>query len=449
MEIKKLLESLTELSDKKNLFAIKSLLSQENQKDIAECMEQLSADKIAVVFRMLSKDVAADVFSELSPEAQEIIIHSVTDSELTAIIGDLWLDDAVDLVEEMPAGVVKRILKNAPPETRALINRFLNYPEDSAGSIMTAEFVDLKQHMSVSDAIARLRTKGKDSRSVYTCYVVSESRRLEGVITLRELLFAPDNELVGQLMNKDVITVRTAQDKEIAAKTMMKYDLITLPVVDTENRLVGIITSDDVMDVIEEEATEDFEKMAAMQPSEKPYLKTNVFALARKRIGWLLILMISGMITGGILGKFEAAFSALPLLVTFIPMITDTGGNSGSQSSTLIIRGMAVGEITPRDLPKVLWKELRVSLIVGIVLSAVNYVRLIITYPGNEGIALTVALAMLATVVLAKTAGGVLPIAAKLLHADPAIMAAPLITTIVDAVSLVCYFLIAQALLPI
>ena len=398
---------------------------------------------------MLSKDVAADVFSELSPEAQEIIIHSVTDSELTAIIGDLWLDDAVDLVEEMPAGVVKRILKNAPPETRALINRFLNYPEDSAGSIMTAEFVDLKQHMSVSDAIARLRTKGKDSRSVYTCYVVSESRRLEGVITLRELLFAPDNELVGQLMNKDVITVRTAQDKEIAAKTMMKYDLITLPVVDTENRLVGIITSDDVMDVIEEEATEDFEKMAAMQPSEKPYLKTNVFALARKRIGWLLILMISGMITGGILGKFEAAFSALPLLVTFIPMITDTGGNSGSQSSTLIIRGMAVGEITPRDLPKVLWKELRVSLIVGIVLSAVNYVRLIITYPGNEGIALTVALAMLATVVLAKTAGGVLPIAAKLLHADPAIMAAPLITTIVDAVSLVCYFLIAQALLPI
>lgn len=449
MEIKKLLESLTELSDKKNLSAIKSLLSQENQKDIAECMEQLSADKIAVVFRMLSKDVAADVFSELSPEAQEIIIHSVTDSELTAIIGDLWLDDAVDLVEEMPAGVVKRILKNAPPETRALINRFLNYPEDSAGSIMTAEFVDLKQHMSVSDAIARLRTKGKDSRSVYTCYVVSESRRLEGVITLRELLFAPDNELVGQLMNKDVITVRTAQDKEFAAKTMMKYDLITLPVVDTENRLVGIITSDDVMDVIEEEATEDFEKMAAMQPSEKPYLKTNVFALARKRIGWLLILMISGMITGGILGKFEAAFSALPLLVTFIPMITDTGGNSGSQSSTLIIRGMAVGEITPRDLPKVLWKELRVSLIVGIVLSAVNYVRLIITYPGNEGIALTVALAMLATVVLAKTAGGVLPIAAKLLHADPAIMAAPLITTIVDAVSLVCYFLIAQALLPI
>lgn len=449
MEIKKLLESLTELSDKKNLSAIKSLLSQENQKDIAECMEQLPADKIAVVFRMLSKDVAADVFSELSPEAQEIIIHSVTDSELTAIIGDLWLDDAVDLVEEMPAGVVKRILKNAPPETRALINRFLNYPEDSAGSIMTAEFVDLKQHMSVSDAIARLRTKGKDSRSVYTCYVVSESRRLEGVITLRELLFAPDNELVGQLMNKDVITVRTAQDKEIAAKTMMKYDLITLPVVDTENRLVGIITSDDVMDVIEEEATEDFEKMAAMQPSEKPYLKTNVFALARKRIGWLLILMISGMITGGILGKFEAAFSALPLLVTFIPMITDTGGNSGSQSSTLIIRGMAVGEITPRDLPKVLWKELRVSLIVGIVLSAVNYVRLIITYPGNEGIALTVALAMLATVVLAKTAGGVLPIAAKLLHADPAIMAAPLITTIVDAFSLVCYFLIAQALLPI
>ena len=284
---------------------------------------------------------------------------------------------------------------------------------------------------------------------MYTCYVTDAGRRLEGVLTIKELLLARDEQHIADIMETEVITAETTEDQEEAVARMMKYDFISLPVVDKEGRLVGIVTVDDVMDVMEEEATEDFEKMAAMAPSEKPYLKTGVFTLAKHRILWLLVLMISGMITGGILGQYEAAFAAMPLLVTFIPMLTDTGGNAGSQSSTLVIRGMAVGDIELRDFLRVFWKEFRVSLLVGAVLSAVNFVRLIITYPGNEMIALTVALALFVTVLLAKTVGGVLPMAAKLVHADPAIMAAPLITTIVDAISLVVYFKIASALLAL
>ena len=314
---------------------------------------------------------------------------------------------------------------------------------------MTAYFTDLRQTMTVAEAIDHIRRTGADSESIYTCYVTNASRKLEGVVSIRELLLAGDDQRVADLMETDVITAETTEDQEEAVARMMKYDFISLPVVDKEQRLVGIVTVDDVMDVMEEEATEDFEKMAAMAPSEKPYLKTSVFALAKHRIMWLLVLMISGMITGGILGRYEAAFATMPLLVTFIPMLTDTGGNAGSQSSTLVIRGMAVGEIELRDFVKVFWKELRVSLLVGVILSAVNFVRLIITYPGNEMIALTVTLALLVTVLLAKTVGGVLPMVAKLCHADPAIMAAPLITTIVDAISLVVYFQIASALLPV
>ena len=325
----------------------------------------------------------------------------------------------------------------------------MNYPDNSVGSIMTAEFTDLKQSMTVAQAIAHIRRTGENSESVYTCYVTDAGRRLEGVLTIKELLLAQDEQLIADLMETDVITAETTEDQEEAVARMMKYDFISLPVVDKEGRLVGIVTVDDVMDVMEEEATEDFEKMAAMAPSEKPYLKTSVLSLAKHRILWLLVLMISGMITGGILGQYEAAFAAMPLLVTFIPMLTDTGGNAGSQSSTLVIRGMAVGEIQPKDFAKVFWKELRVSMLVGVVLSAVNFVRLIITYPGNHMVALTVALALFVTVLLAKTVGGVLPMVAKLCHADPAIMAAPLITTIVDAISLVVYFRIACALLPI
>ena len=449
MEKKNNFEALRALLERRDYHALQAALAGENEVDIAEFMEELTTEQATVAFRTLPKELAAEVFSNLSPENQEAILGAATDQELSAIVEELCVDDAVDMLEELPANVVKRVLKNARPETRRLINQFLNYPENSVGSIMTAEFMDLKKSMTVTQAIDHIRRTGEDSESIYTCYVTDNARRLEGVITVRELLIARDEQRVEDLMETDVITAETTEDQEEAVARMMKYDFISLPVVDTENRLVGIVTVDDGMDVMEEEATADFEKMAAMAPSEKPYLKTSAFTLARHRIMWLLVLMISGMITGGILGQYEAAFAAMPLLVTFIPMLTDTGGNAGSQSSTLIIRGMAVGEIQLRDFAKVFWKELRVSVLVGVVLSAVNFVRLIITYPGNEMIALTVSLALFITVLLAKTVGGVLPMAAKLFHADPAIMAAPLITTIVDAISLVVYFNIASALLPI
>lgn len=442
-------QALLELLERRDLHALRAALLEENEVDIAEFLEELPQDKIVVVFRALPKEMAAEVFSNLEPDTQQVIIQSATDQEVSAIVEELYVDDAVDMLEELPANVVKRVLKAARPDTRKLINQFLNYPDNSVGSIMTAEFTDLKQSMTVSQAIAHIRRTGENSESVYTCYVTDTGRRLEGVLTIKELLLAQDEQLIADLMETDVITAETTEDQEEAVARMMKYDFISLPVVDKEGRLVGIVTVDDVMDVMEEEATEDFEKMAAMAPSEKPYLKTSVLSLAKHRILWLLVLMISGMITGGILGQYEAAFAAMPLLVTFIPMLTDTGGNAGSQSSTLVIRGMAVGEIQLKDFAKVFWKELRVSMLVGVVLSAVNFVRLIITYPGNYMVALTVALALFVTVMLAKTVGGVLPMAAKLCHADPAIMAAPLITTIVDAISLVVYFRIACALLPI
>lgn len=442
-------QALLELLERRDLHALRAALLEENEVDIAEFLEQLPQDKIVVVFRALPKEMAAEVFSNLEADTQQVIIQSATDQEVSAIVEELYVDDAVDMLEELPANVVKRVLKAARPDTRKLINQFLNYPDNSVGSIMTAEFTDLKQSMTVSQAIAHIRRTGENSESVYTCYVTDAGRRLEGVLTIKELLLAQDEQLIADLMETDVITAETTEDQEEAVARMMKYDFISLPVVDKEGRLVGIVTVDDVMDVMEEEATEDFEKMAAMAPSEKPYLKTSVLSLAKHRIMWLLVLMISGMITGGILGQYEAAFAAMPLLVTFIPMLTDTGGNAGSQSSTLVIRGMAVGEIQLKDFAKVFWKELRVSMLVGVVLSAVNFVRLIITYPGNYMVALTVALALFVTVMLAKTVGGVLPMAAKLCHADPAIMAAPLITTIVDAISLVVYFRIACTLLPI
>ena len=443
------IQALLELLERRDLHALRAALLEENEVDIAEFLEELPQDKIVVVFRALPKEMAAEVFSNLEPDTQQVIIQSATDQEVSAIVEELYVDDAVDMLEELPANVVKRVLKAARPDTRKLINQFLNYPDNSVGSIMTAEFTDPKQSMTVAQAIAHIRRTGENSESVYTCYVTDAGRRLEGVLTIKELLLAQDEQLIADLMETDVITAETTEDQEEAVARMMRYDFISLPVVDKEGRLVGIVTVDDVMDVMEEEATEDFEKMAAMAPSEKPYLKTSVLSLAKHRILWLLVLMISGMITGGILGQYEAAFAAMPLLVTFIPMLTDTGGNAGSQSSTLVIRGMAVGEIQLKDFAKVFWKELRVSMLVGVVLSAVNFVRLIITYPGNQMVALTVALALFVTVLLAKTVGGVLPMVAKLCHADPAIMAAPLITTIVDAISLVVYFRIACALLPI
>lgn len=449
MENKFDFDRLLEFLEERNLSALRAELAHLNEVDVAQFLEELPDEKSAVVFRMLPKEEAAEVFSELSPETQKYLIDSISDKELALIVEELFVDDAVDMLEELPANVVKRVLKNATHETRQLINQFFRYPENTAGSIMTAEFIDLRGNMTVREAIGFIRRTGEESETIYTCYVIDESRMLRGVVELKELLLAKDDRLVEELMDENVIRAITTDDREEVARQFSKYGLISMPVVDREGRLVGLVTVDDVMDVIEQEATEDFEKMAAMHPSEKPYLKTGVFVLAKNRILWLLVLMISGMITGAILGKYEAAFAALPILVTFIPMLTDTGGNAGSQSSTLIIRGMAVGEIDMRDFFRVMWKEMRVSLVVGAALSFVNYIRLLITYPGHEMVALTVALAMMATVVMAKTIGGILPMVAKVFKADPAIMAAPLITTIVDALSLILYFTIASALLPI
>ena len=441
------MEELMDLLFTRQFRKLKDILTEMNEVDIATFIEELDSEKTVVVFRMLPKELASDVFACLEVDKQEHIINSITDYELGTIVDDLFVDDAVDMLEELPANVVKRVLKNARPDTRKLINQFLNYPENSAGSIMTAEYVGLKQSMTVEQAFAYIRKNGVDKETIYTCYVMDAKRRLEGVVTVKDLLMNPYEEIIGNIMDTHVIKAFTTEDQEEVADSFQKYDLLSLPVVDHEERLVGIVTVDDVVDVMEQEATEDFEKMAAMLPSEKPYLKTGVFQLAKNRIAWLLILMISSMITGGILAKYEAAFAVIPLLVTFIPMLTDTGGNEGSQSSTMIIRGMAVGEIEPGDLFKVLWKELRVGIIVGAILGFVNYVRLVILYPGKEMLCLTVVLSLMVTVVIAKTIGCVLPIAAKVFHMDPAIMAAPLITTIVDAVSLIIYFQLACSLL--
>lgn len=441
------MEELRELLETRKLRCLKEILIEMNEVDVASFIEELDSEKTVVVFRMLPKELATDVFACLTVEKQQHIINSITDFELRGIIEDLFVDDAVDMLEELPANVVRRVLKNASPDTRILINQFLQYPDNSAGSIMTAEYVGLKKTMTVEAAFAYIRKNGVDKETIYTCYVMDQKRRLEGVVTVKDLLMNPYDTLLEEIMDTHIIKAVTTEDQEAVAESFHKYDLLSLPVVDHENRLVGIVTVDDIVDVMEQEATEDFEKMAAMAPSEKPYLKTGVLQLAKNRIVWLMVLMISSMITGGILAKYENAFTVIPLLVTFIPMLTDTGGNAGSQSSTLIIRGMAVGEIGPKDFFRVIWKELRVGAMVGIALGAVNYVRLLVLYPGSEMVSLTVVLSLFVTVVLAKTIGGILPIAARACRMDPAIMAAPLITTIVDAFSLVIYFQIACELL--
>ena len=441
------MERLVQMAEEKQYRQLKEALLEFPAVDVAAFMEELDSERTVIVFRMLPKDLAMDVFAELPVENQQHIINSITDQELSEIMEELYVDDAVDMVEELPAAVVRRVLKSTTPDTRKLINQFLNYPENSAGSIMTAEYVGLKKTMTVEECFAYIRKHAVDSETIYTCYVMDEGRHLDGVVTVKDLLMNPYETKVGDIMDTHVIKAYTTEDQEQVADTMNKYDLLSLPVVDSEDRLVGIVTVDDVMDVMEEEATEDFEKMAAMLPSEKPYLKTGVFQLAKNRIPWLLILMLSSTITGGILLKYENAFAAVPLLVSFVPMLMDTGGNCGSQSSTMIIRGMAVGEIAVTDILRVVWKEVRVGVLVGVVLSLVNFIRLMLQYPGNTMICLTVVLSLFCTVVAAKTIGCVLPIAAKTLKMDPAIMASPLITTIVDAVSLMVYFDLACRLL--
>jgi len=441
-------DTLNELLEEKKLRKLRSILADMNEFDIATFMEELDSEKTMIIFRLLPKDLATDVFSCLPIETQTHIINSTGDKELQLIIEDLFVDDAVDMLEELPATVVKRILKMATPETRNLINQFLNYPENSAGSIMTAEYVALKKHMTVEQAFAYIREHGVDKETIYTCYVTSDTRMLEGVITLKDLLMNPYSTIIADIMDENVIKASTSEDQEAVSATFNKYDLLALPGVDAENRIVGIITVDDVVDVMEQEATEDIEKMAAILPSEKPYLKTDVFTLAKNRIVWLIVLMLGSMVTGSILSKYESAFAALPMLVTFIPMISNTGGNAGSQSSTLIIRGMTLGDIKETDLLRIIWKEARVGFLCSLVLGLVNFVRLMYQYPGNTMICLTVVLSLSFTVLLSKAIGCTLPIIAKVLHLDPAIMAAPLISTIVDACSYIVYFQIACALLP-
>ena len=442
-------EVLFDLVSRKQFRQLKDELCEMNEFDIASFLEELDSEKQIIIFRMLPKELASDVFACLEVETQEHIINSITDKELAYIIEELYVDDAVDMLEELPATIVKRVLQNAAPSTRLQINEFLKYPENSAGSIMTAEYIGLKKNMTVQEAFAYIRKHGYDKETIYTCYVMDAKRMLEGVVTVKDLLMNDYEVKIEDIMDTNVIKAVTTDDKEEIADLFNKYDLLSLPVVDHENRLVGIVTIDDAVDVMEEEATEDFEKMAAMLPSEKPYLKTSVLELAKNRITWLLVLMVSSMLTGGILTRYEDAFQVMPLLVSFVPMLTDTGGNAGSQSSTMIIRGMTIGEVASSDIFQVIWKEARVSVIVGLILGLVNFIRLVIQYPGQPLVALTVVLALFATVFVAKVIGGILPILAKRLKLDPAIMAAPLITTIVDAVSLVIYFQIAVELLHI
>ena len=439
---------IIELLENKKFNELKKVLNNINSADIPTLLEELEPKQTIKTFRLLSKEKAGEVFSFMEKEIKEVLIKELTDLELKEVLDELYMDDTVDLIEEMPANVVKRILKSVNKEDRKIINQLLNYPEDSAGSIMTTEFVDLKEDMTVAEAIERIKELAIDSETIYTCYVLSKNRELIGLVELKEILIVDRKKLVSELMDKDFIKVVTTEDKEEVAKTFDKYDLYALPVVDNENRLVGIVTVDDAINVLQDETSEDFEKMAAMQPNEDGYFETSVFKHAKNRIAWLLVLMFSAILTGTIISNYEEAFAVMPMLVAFIPMIMDTGGNCGSQSSTLIIRGLATDEIKLKDIFKVLWKEIRVSMLVGLVLAIVNGVRIYLQYKSFK-IAITIGLTLLATVAIAKTIGCILPMFAKKLRLDPAIMAAPLITTLVDTLSILIYFNIATAILGI
>ncbi|WP_440322877.1 magnesium transporter [Laedolimicola sp.] len=440
-------EELNELLEGRQFRKLRETMSEMNEVDIAEFIEELEAEKKVLVYRMLPKELAADVFSFLEVDDQEHIINSITDYELGKIVEDLYVDDAVDMLEELPAIVVKRVLQNATPETRNLINQFLQYPENSAGSIMTAEYIGLKRNMTVEQAFAYIRENGVDKETIYTCFVTDSKRCLQGVVTVKDLLMNPYDTIIKDIMDENIIYAVTTEDREDVVETFNKYDLLCLPVVDHEDRLVGIVTVDDAVEVMEQEATEDFEKMAAMFPSEKPYLRTGVFELAKNRIPWLLILMFTSILSGAILMDYKEAIQVLPLLLSFVPMLMDTSGNCGNQSSTMVIRGMAVGDIELKDVLRVVWKEFRVGLLCGAVLAAANFVRLILQYPDRLALNLVIVLSLMLAIVLAKIIGCVLPMLAEKMKLDPAIMAAPLITTIVDASSLLIYFKIASMML--
>lgn len=433
------IEEITKLIENKKINSLHDYLETINSADLPSILAEFDEEKTIMIYRLLSKGKAAEVFVELDSDDKEKLINYLTDSEIKNVMNEIYMDDAADLIEEMPSNVVKRILANTKPQNRKIINELLKYPDDTAGSMMTTEFIDLKENMSVKQAFEFIKEKGLKKETVYNCYVLSIDRKLLGVIDIKALLIADRNMLVQDIMDTNVIKAYTLEDQEEVAKLFDKYDCIAIPVVDKEERLVGIITIDDAIDVIQEETLEDFEKMAAITPNDETYFKTSVFKHAKNRILWLLILMISATITGNIIASFENAIAALPILVAFLPMLMDTGGNSGSQASTLIIRGLAMDEITTKDLFRAMWKEFRVGLIVGFALALANGVRILIQYQDIK-IAGVVAATLMCTVVIAKLLGCIMPIGAKKLKLDPAIMASPLITTIVDACS-VCVFL--------
>lgn len=440
------MEKILKLIQEGNKVEARNELLKYNVVDIAEFFDTIHGNNLIILFRILPKDIAAEVFSYMNPDGQKYIVEIMSDKEIEGMLPNIFMDDIVDFIEEMPANVVKKVLKNTTPDRRKLINRLLSYPEFSAGSIMTTEFVDLKKELTVKQAIERIRHIGFDRETINTMYVIDDNRRLEGIIEIRKLLLTNESALVSSLMDVNYVYIKTIDDQEDVAALFKKYGYLSMPVVDNEHRLVGIITVDDVLEVIEEENEEDFAKMNALAPSDEEYLSSSVVDLAKKRIYWLLFLMISATFTGIIIRRYEEVLNSVVILASFIPMLMDTGGNAGSQASTLIIRGLALGELQLRDFAKIIWKEFRISLLVGVILSSINFLRLYFFEKMSLNVSLTVCISMLLIVILAKVIGGVLPLLAKRLKMDPAIMAGPLITTVVDTFALVIYFNIASQL---
>ena len=449
-------DELTELLDRRDMKQLQRRMEELNEFDVAEFLTEIEDNRMPMVFRLLSKETAADVFANFEAPEQERIINSITDSELAGIIEELYVDDAVDMMEEMPANVVRRVMRAATPATRSLINQYLRYPENSAGSIMTSEFVDLKKYMNVRESFARIRRIGEDKETIYVCFVISADRKLEGIVTVKDLLLADDETIIEDLMDRNVIFATTTDDQETVSVMFSDYDLMALPVVDTEGRLVGIVTVDDVIDVMEQETTEDFEIMAGILPSDKPYSRTGPFEMWKNRIPWLMFLMLSATFTSMILTSFEDMLAVQAGLVAFIPMLMGTGGNSGAQSSTAVIRSLSLGDTEPKDVLRVMWKEWRVALLCGLSLAVVNFGKMLLLdgmILHNESVtvlvAATVSLSIVFIVMFAKVVGSTLPILAEKIGVDPAVMANPLISTVTDAVSLLIYIYVAKLILHI
>ncbi len=450
-----LVEKIEDLLFRKQYAPLRDLLLPLAAADIAALCGELG-EKVPLVFRLLPKELAAEVFVELDSDQQELLIQSFSNTELKEVLDELYLDDTVDIVEEMPANVVKRILRHSDPEMRKSINEILKYPDDSTGSIMTTEFVDLKETMTVEDALKRIRRTGPDKETINICYVIDEQRHLIGVLSIRTLLLAEEDDIIGDIMERNFICVQTLDDQESTARALSKYDFLALPVVDTENRLVGIVTVDDAMDVLQEEVTEDIEKMAAILPSDKPYLKTGVWETWKARTPWLLVLMLSATFTGIILTHFESALMSCAILTSFVPMLSGTGGNSGTQASTAVIRALSLGEVHFSDVLRVLWKEFRVALSCGVCLAAANFVKMLLVdrwllqNPAvTPMVALVVCITLVGTVLCAKLVGCSLPLLAEKIGFDPAVMASPFISTIVDSISLLIYFQVASLILGV